>query len=638
MKNKLGILLSLVSFFTASATTFNIHVSEMNVGTSEVGKNIKCSKIGEAFSFINRCKENANFNVILYDKYYVVESGLKLKDSKNIIKIYSKRGLSAITSGGVLKNAYVNGDTIIFSVNSQFRKLLVNGKNIPLSTTFDSPREFHHYSDIRQIDKRIYAAKFDKEDVSKMELGCDLVFYTRWRSYKVKVISINEDTGEVKFDTFGNLFQFVSDKEACFTILNSRKLLRPGSFCCINGKIYYLKNKGEDMNNLEFRVPHVPTLLSLEGCDNVTFSGITFRDATMEQWYLYEVQGATFSSSCVDVKGSSNIIFKDCVFTNNLGYSISINSNSSNCKIEGCRFENLQGGGIILGFTDNDNTNHITINDNLIKTYGTINVCSEGILCARAHDVNITNNTICNGYYTGITLGWTWGYGKSYSYNNYVANNHLHHLMRGVLSDGGGIYTLGKQNGTIIENNYLHDIISYKDGDALGIYTDEGSSNIIIRNNVCFGTNTAFHEHFGKCNTIENNVWAFSNYYGMHLSNAQKDSSLVARGNVVIMDVGSAFNETFANNALLHSNRNAMGVELNNITGIKKDYYAHPKNIRNFMSVASLYRSGLLKKKFNYGVKTKRLKKVASLPEEIDETDKKFVKEKYKQVSNYFKQ
>lgn len=638
MKNIICLLLLIVLNISANAKTLIIHVSDIYAKTSAAGRNIKCCNLDEAFSFINRYTGNDDINVILYDKYNIIESGLKLKDSKNKIKIYSKRGLSVITSGVVLKNAYVSGDTIIFPVNSQFRKLLVNGNNTPLSTTFDSPRGFHHYSDIRQIDKRVYAAKFDQDDVSKMELGCDLVFYTRWRSYKVKVISINSDTGEVTFDTFGNLFQFVSDKEACFSILNSRKLLKPGSFCCIKGKIYYLKNKEEDINSLEFRAPHVPTLLSLEGCDNVTFSGVTFRDATMEQWYLYEVQGATFSSSCVDVKGCSNIIFKDCVFTNNLGYSMSINSNSSNCKIEGCRFENLQGGGIILGFTDNDNTHHITINDNLIKSYGAINVCSEAILCARAHDVSITNNTICNGYYTGITLGWTWGYGKSYSYNNYVANNHLHHLMRGVLSDGGGIYTLGKQNGTIIEKNYLHDIISYKEGDALGIYTDEGSSNIIIRNNVCFGTNTAFHEHFGKCNTIENNVWAFSNCYGMHLSNAQKDSALVARGNVVIMDVGSAFNETFANNALLHSNRNATGVELNSITGIKKDYYAHPKNIRNFMSVASLYKSGLLKRKFNYGVKSKRLKKVASLPAKIDETDKKFINENYKQVSNYFKQ
>lgn len=44
--------------------------------------------------------------------------------------------------------------------------------------------------------------------------------------------------------------------------------------------------------------------------------------------------------------------------------------------------------------------------------------------------------------------------------------------------DGGAIYTLGRQPGTVIENNNLHDNIK-----AADIYLDEGSAGITVRRN-----------------------------------------------------------------------------------------------------------------------------------------------------------
>ena len=71
--------------------------------------------------------------------------------------------------------------------------------------------------------------------------------------------------------------------------------------------------------------------------------------------------------------------------------------------------------------------------------------------------------------------------------------NHVHHI--GVKSDGdgpilsdmGGIYTLGFQAGTRIRNNVWHDIAGLRYG-GWGIYFDEGSSGIVAESNIVYRT------------------------------------------------------------------------------------------------------------------------------------------------------
>jgi hypothetical protein len=89
---------------------------------------------------------------------------------------------------------------------------------------------------------------------------------------------------------------------------------------------------------------------------------------------------------------------------------------------------------------------------------------SAAVLIGWSADTRISHNEIANTSYTGISNGWGWG-DASYSANNTIIGNHIHHVMCGAaagldpdeqLVDGGALYSLGAQPGSSRSYNYLH--------------------------------------------------------------------------------------------------------------------------------------------------------------------------------------
>ena len=76
----------------------------------------------------------------------------------------------------------------------------------------------------------------------------------------------------------------------------------------------------------------------------------------------------------------------------------------------------------------------------------------------------IAHNHVHGTNYSGISVGWTWGYGPTKSYGNIIEYNHVRDIGRGMLNDLAGIYTLGMQPGTIVRCNLVHDVRCYPEG------------------------------------------------------------------------------------------------------------------------------------------------------------------------------
>ena len=113
----------------------------------------------------------------------------------------------------------------------------------------------------------------------------------------------------------------------------------------------------------------------------------------------------------------------------------------------------------------------------------------------------LSHNLIHDFYYTGMSIGWTWGYGDARASN--IQFNHVHHIGDGPISaDMGGPHTWGKQPGTAIRNNLWHDIAGLRYG-GWGIDSMKAGTRIFAESNVVYRTtHGSFHQHSGETNLL----------------------------------------------------------------------------------------------------------------------------------------
>src|SRR5262249_23791717 len=129
-----------------------------------------------------------------------------------------------------------------------------------------------------------------------------------------------------------------------------------------------------------------------------------------------------------------------------------------------------------------------------------------GLWVGQSSGNRLAHNHVHDLYYTGISCGWTWGYGRTLGRGNVIEANHGHDLGRGWQSDLGGVYTLGVQPGTVVRGNVFHDIAGHRYG-GWGIYFDEGTTQVVAEDNLVYRTtHGGFHQHFGRENVVRNNV------------------------------------------------------------------------------------------------------------------------------------
>ena len=393
-----------------------------------------------------------------------------------------------------------------------------------------------------------------------------LTFHT-WTMDRTAIAAADEQTRVVQRSapTLGAIWFFNLDKGTRFICENVKEALGDLGQWYLDrptGVLTYVPQKGEDPTKTEIIAPRLQRLVKFTGqgplglwVDNVTFRGLTFAHSNWAMTPAGNRHGqAEVDLGCaVSLAGARNCALESCKVTHVGEYGVGLGPGAQDCRLENCEITDMAAGGVKIGDwasqpDDGSLSTRNTVTNCLIAHGGRMHPAGIGVWVGRSPGNTISHNEICDLYYSGLSLGWTWGYGESKAHDNTVEFNDVHDIGQGVLSDMGGIYTLGPSPGTVIRNNCFHDVFDFLYG-GWGIYLDEGSSGILIENNITYNTHSpGFRQHYGKENIARNNIIALATQAQVGRLRLEPHLSYTFEHNIVYWTEGTLLGESWTDN------------------------------------------------------------------------------------------
>lgn len=381
----------------------------------------------------------------------------------------------------------------------------------------------------------------------------EVVALLAWADFRMFLRAVDETNHLATLST--NASPSNREKNARYFIENAPDSLgAPGEWHLDRktGVLTYLARSGEDLAHAEVIAPQLEELAVLQGdlagkrpVEQVTLRGLTFSytDWTTPAQGYVDPQAAIGVPGDIRAEGATDCSLENCAFTHLAGYAVELGRGCQRDQVSHCDLFDLGAGGIRIGEPNQrpdafDQNHSHRITDNHIHQAGLVYPSGVGVLVLHSGTNLVAHNEIDHLYYSAISVGWYWGYQETPCRDNIIEFNHLHDIGQGMLSDMGGVYTLGIQKGTVIRNNLIHDVESFTYG-GWGLYTDEGSSDILLENNVVYHCKSAgFHQHYGRENVIRNNIFAFNGQAELMRTRNEEHTSFFFTNNIVLFDSG----------------------------------------------------------------------------------------------------
>lgn len=480
-------------------------------------------------------------------------------------------GWSETTINGV--KAFIT-DVEVNSDEDYFRSLFKGDKRLSLSTypkegTFKiaDPSESEavagsHAPDFFTFSVAFYAHKDQILDFANPE-DVEVQIMHFWCDEHLPVHSVDASTGRIETTKPTAMRVRVDDNFVYHNVKEALSL--PGEWYLdrTEDKLYYIPEEGDTPENTVLNAGVNDKLFDFNGAESISFQGIDFANTDWEyvdgthtgnpfspSHPLYDnikygadhPQAAFEVPAAINIIASSDIDFTDCRFENISYTAVKFDKGAQDCDVTSCMFNEIGANAVFIhgDFVVPATTRNINITDCHIGYYGRIFSNAIGILLTNAYDCDLKYNEIHDGWYTGISVGWSWGYAEHPTNKIDISNNLIYNIGNGWLSDMGGIYTLGVQPDTVISGNVIYNVGcdegAYGYG-GWGIYLDEGSSEMLVENNLVYDCSSeTFHQHYGRDNIVRNNIFAFGGEGAFIITKHEEHNSLTATNNIFVTD------------------------------------------------------------------------------------------------------
>jgi hypothetical protein len=415
-----------------------------------------------------------------------------------------------------------------------FRDLWVNGRR---ATRARTPNEGYFRIEAAGPDNRtsFIVAPEDLQTIAEPQLA-EVAFLHDWSMSRINLSSIDEASRTYHFAApiGASQPQFAIanfETNPRYFLENAREFLdAPGEWFLdeTKGQVHYVPRAGESPDAAVAIAPQLEQLVIVRGDDQEVVENLSFHDITFSHtrfalppfgyagvqssWHSRRTTadddaGVTMPSA-VMVDHARHIQFINCRFQELAACGIHL-ARCQESRLGRCVFRDIGGDGILIGTRDQNDSppaGNNTVVNCLIENCGVNFYGAVGLWIGFAHNTTVSHNELRHLPYTGVSVGWQWNDEATPCRDNRIRQNHIHHIMN-ALSDGGGIYTLGRQPGTRLMRNLIHDVpVNAGRAESNGIFMDEGSTDIIVSGNTIYNiARSPIRFHRAGKNTLVNN-------------------------------------------------------------------------------------------------------------------------------------